>query len=85
VCGTWALTAAGAGAVDKDRAQVNTALAFQLQQVDGVGRTTAAAIVAERSARGPFTDAADLHRRLRDHHKVVVREQTAMSFVYAAE
>lgn len=41
---------------------VNTASARALEAIPGVGPTTAAAIVADREARGPFASVEDLDR-----------------------
>ena len=45
-----------------DRVNVNTATATELDALPGIGPSKAAAIVADRTANGPFTSCADLTR-----------------------
>ncbi len=55
--------AGGEGAAAGDeRVNVNTATAAELETLDGIGEVTAAKIIAEREARGPFASPEDLKR-----------------------
>jgi competence ComEA-like helix-hairpin-helix protein len=53
--------------------ELNKATAVDLRALPGVGPKTAAAIVAEREARGPFTDVDDLQRTKGIGPKTVTR------------
>ena len=54
--------AAGSAAQAGSKVNVNTATAEQLQELPGIGPSTAQKIVAERSSNGPFAAVADLTR-----------------------
>lgn len=60
--GASAALAAGAGAAAGALVNVNTADVVALDTLPGVGPSTAAKIVAEREANGPFTSPDDLAR-----------------------
>ena len=49
----------------QDKIDINTASSFQLQQLYRVGPKTAAKIIAERDANGPFSSLSDVARRVR--------------------
>ncbi len=61
--GATGSTAGGEGAAAGDGlVNVNTATAAELETLDGIGEVTAAKIIAEREARGPFASVEDLKR-----------------------
>ena len=49
-------------AAGDERVNVNTATAAELETLDGIGEVTAAKIIAEREAHGPFASPEDLKR-----------------------
>ncbi len=61
--GSAAQAAAGAGGqAASGRVNINTADAAALQSLDGIGEATAAKIIADRQANGPFKTVDDLKR-----------------------
>ena len=54
--------AAGEPPADAYRVPVNTADVWELQLLPGIGPVTAAALVADRRANGPFTGSENLQR-----------------------
>jgi len=63
VSGTPAASgAAGASGATSGPVNINTATAEELDQLPGIGPTTAAAIVSDRGAHGPFASVDDLQR-----------------------
>lgn len=55
-------TAASSASASSGRININTADAAALQTLDGIGQATAAKIIADREANGPFKTIEDLKR-----------------------
>lgn len=66
---------------------LNTASEKELVKLPGIGKKTAEAIVAERTANGPFTDLKDLAKRVDGVGKKTVEklEEAGVTFADEAE
>ncbi len=70
----------------QEKIDINSASAFQLQQLYRVGPKTSAKIIAERDANGPFSSLSDVARRVRGiGSKTIMKWQDAAECVPPAE
>lgn len=73
------ILASGAPAADVEKININTASAEQLMQLNGIGASHAAAIIAYREKNGPFQTPEDLMKVPRIGEKTFEKNKAMIS------